>query len=126
MTTPSKPNDVTTQSAIAPGAPHWTRNPHASRNHGHGYDFHDPTSLVKAFDGSGYKTGNAVTMFGKVGFHGSNAMVNTNHGKVYDMVFTRKYGTQGDFDFILETDPTLTNAAIGDFRTNVEHGFDVC
>jgi len=125
MTTPSKPNDVATPLSVVPGVPHWRQTDHDQVDIGQGYDFHDPVSLQIGGE-SAYKTGTAISMFGKVGFRSDQAVINTDHGRIYELEITRKYGTQGTYDFYIKYDQPASTGFPGDFRTGVEHGFDVC
>ena len=126
MSTPSKSNDVETPLSVVPGDPHWAyKNKHGQRNHGQGYDYHDPTDLQTA-DPTGYKSGNAITMYGRVGFRPDQAVVATEHGTIHTLHMTRRYGTQGTFDFFIYFDPDRSTGVPGDFRTGIEHGFNVC
>ena len=65
MTTPSKSNDVSTPLSVSPGVPHWKQTDHNQVDTGQGYDYHDPVSLQIGGE-SGYKTGTAISMYGKV------------------------------------------------------------
>lgn len=122
MTDHTKPNDVSTPLTVAPGDPHWSRPKHNQQEVLQGYDYHDPTGLQQG----GYTQGGALTMFGTVGFAASQTVVNTNHGSVYEMELLRRYGTQGEFDFIISVNFEESNGVVGEFRSKVEHGFDVC
>lgn len=122
MSNHTKPNDVTTPLTVAPGDPHWSEPEHDQRSMEQLYDYHDPVSLQQG----GYTTGGALTMFGKVGFEPGQAVMNVDHGTIYDMILTRRYGTQGTFDFVVSQDMKNSNGVLGDFRTDVEHGFDIC
>lgn len=127
MATPSKSNKNTTPLSVVPGVPHWAyENKHGQRNHGQGYDYHDPTGLQKADGSGGYGVGNAITMFGVVGFRPDQELVSTEHGNIIDIYLTRRFGTQGAYDFYIYYDPDRSTGIPGDFRTDVEHGFDVC
>ena len=125
MTTPSKPNDKSTPLSVVPGVPHWKQTDHDQVDIGQGYDFHDPVSLQIGGE-SAYKTGTAISMFGKVGFRADQSIINTDHGRVYDLEITRKYGTQGTYDFLIKADMVKSTGVPGNIRTGVEHGFDVC
>ena len=122
MSSHTKPNNVTTPLTVAPGDPHWSQPEHDQRNIDQGYDYHDPVSLQQG----GYTTGGALTMFGKVGFEPGQAVINVDHGTIYDMILTRRYGTQGTYDFVVSMDMKNSTGVLGDFRTGVEHGFDIC
>ncbi|MDC3298483.1 hypothetical protein OAU81_00265 [bacterium] len=122
MSNHTKPNNVTTPLTVAPGDPHWSAPEHDQRSMEQLYDYHDPVSLQQG----GYTTGGALTMFGKVGFEPGQAVMNVDHGTIYDMILTRRYGTQGTFDFVVSQDMKNSNGVLGDFRTDVEHGFDIC
>ena len=127
MATPTKPNDTETPLSVIPGVPHWAyENKHGQRNHGQGYDYHDPTGLQQANSTGGYGVGNAITMYGVVGFRPDQALISTEHGNVVDVYLTRRFGTQGTYDFYIYYDPTRSDGVPGNFRTDVEHGFDVC
>ena len=125
MTTPSKPNDVTTPLSVVPGVPHWRQTDHNQVDIGQGYDFHDPVSLQIGGE-SAYKTGTAISMFGKVGFRSDQSVINTDHGRIYELEITRKYGTQGTFDFFITWAMAESTGVLGSHRTAVEHGFNVC
>lgn len=122
MSNHTKPNNVTTPLTVAPGDPHWSAPEHDQRSMEQLYDYHDPVSLQQG----GYTTGGALTMFGKVGFEPGQAVMNVDHGTIYDMILTRRYGTQGTFDFVVSQDMKNSNGVLGEFRTDVEHGFDIC
>lgn len=127
MATPTKPNNTETPLGVIPGVPHWAyTNKHGQRNHGQGYDYHDPTGLQQADGAGGYTSGNAITMFGTVGFRPDQSLISTEHGNIVDIYLTRRYGTQGAYDFYIYYDPDRSTGVPGDFRTDVEHGFDVC
>ena len=122
MTTPTKPNDVTTPLSVKPGDPHWSDKNHDQVDAGPAYDYHDPVSLQRG----GYSTGNAITMFGKVGFRADQIVANVDHGNILLLELTRRFGTQGEFDFFISYNAIDSTGILGDFRTDVEHGFDVC
>ena len=122
MSSHTKPNNVTTPLTVAPGDPHWSKPEHNQHDVDQGYDYHDPVSLQQG----GYTTGGALTMFGKVGFEPGQAVMNVDHGTIYDLILTRRYGTQGTYDFVISMDLNNSTGVVGDFRSSVEHGFDIC
>jgi hypothetical protein len=122
MATPTKSNKTATPLTVQPGSPHWVTPSHGIASRGPGYDFHDPVSLQQATGTGGYDSGNAITQYGTVEFQ--DTIVNISHGTVYDLDILRKFGHQGDFEFWVTWDPTSTGL-LGDFRTDVEHGFDI-
>lgn len=122
MTTPTKLNDVSTPLSVQPGDPHWTDKNHDQKNAGQAYDYHDPVSLQRG----GYTQGNAITMFGKVGFRADQIVANIDHGNILLLELTRRFGTQGEFDFYISYNAPASTGVLGDFRTDIEHGFDVC
>ena len=125
MTTPSKSNDVSTPLSVSPGVPHWKQTDHNQVDTGQGYDYHDPVSLQIGGE-SGYKTGTAISMYGKVGFRTDQSVINTDHGRIIYLEITRKYGTQGTFDFLISYNSIKSTGLLGDIRSDTEHGFDIC
>ena len=133
------PNDFqgnqksTSSKKIAPGDPMWTTgDAHNQQSFGWGYDYHDPVDFLKGDKvQGGYGSGNSASNFGTVEFE--DTTLNTQHGNVVDLVINRTGGTAGDIDVIIELDRDpagtgvdLNTAILGNGRTRVVDGFDVC
>ena len=122
---PKDNKESTPTSDIAPGSPLWyaaATGVHHQKDFGPGYDQHDPVGLHKG----GYPQGAAITRFGKFSFKQTMSVVGSEHGEVIDLPILRTEGNRGEWTVIISADKKRSTGKLGEFKTSVEHGYDVC